>query len=308
MFTVDRCKAHSFCAKTVKKKYMNWPGCKHLSYVHFVICHLSFVIAPIAPSGARGATPLDCLTGRFVVIGQEPDSGRTYSGSVSVRREGDRLLIKKTVHGKLISGTGTVAIEAESPVLEVAYRVESGTVIAGFEFRCGDHNQPRASGWVSPVDGDFSQRNRLGLEVWYYDRAPPMVPPSILHRSPSLSKERASVREDLLGLFEGKFRVIGLDIGSGQVYTGRIIAKPDSGILGIMGTVNGKVSTGALTLSPNQSLVIARYRMGRQTVGAVLNEQTVGDNYPRLCGYFFSINPSGVSAANPRLETWFYDW
>jgi hypothetical protein len=284
------------------------PRRKNLSYGQFVICYLLFVIVPAAP-GATGVLEdsLACLPGKFVVVGQEPDSGRTYRGSVSVRRQGDQLLIEKTVNGELISGTGTIAIEAETPVLKVQYRIESHTIIAGFEFRCGDQNQPRASGWVSPVDGDLSQRNRLGLEVWYYDRAPPAVAPSI-RRSADLSKERGSASDDLLNLLRGKFRVIGYVIGSGQVYTGRIVGTPDAGLLSITGRIQGKPTTGELTLSPNRSLVIARYRTGNRMVGAFLNEQTVGDNYPRLCGYFYLIHSSAASAANPRLETWFYDW
>jgi hypothetical protein len=275
---------------------------------------LSFVIiASTVPSCVNAATVEDslvCLPGKFLVVGQEPDSGRTYFGFVSVSRHGDRLLIEKHVQRELISGTGIIAVEAENPVLEVTYHVGSHMVTAGFEFRWGSQSQPRASGWVSPVDGDLSQRNRLGLEVWYYDRAPPVDSPLILNRSANLFKKRVSAQDDLLGLLEGKFRVIGCEIDSGRVYIGRIIAKRNVGKLKITGAINGNPSSGELTLSPDRFLVVAKYRTGSQTVSALLNEQTVGDNYPRLCGYFYSLASSGavVSTGTPRLETWFYDW
>lgn len=246
------------------------------------------------------------LPGRFIVVGQEPDSGRTYHGSVSVTRQGERLLIQKNIQGELISGTGTIVFEPETPVLEVAYRVGSHTITAGYEFRSGDQDQPRASGWVSPVDGDLAHRNRLGLEAWYYDRAPTASPPSILNQS---TKKRHDTADDRLGLFEGKFRVIGQEIGSGRIYTGRITAKPDGGILKISGTINGKVSVGELILSDGDHFsLVAKYRSGNEWLGAILNEQTVGDNYPRLCGYFYSVSGKVIFAAGPRLETWFYDW
>ena len=106
---------------------------------------------------------LACLPGKFLVVGQEPDSGPTYSGSVSVTRQGDRLLNEKTIEGKLISGTGVIMLEPETPVLEVKYRVGSHSVTAGYEFRCGDQHQPRASGWVSPLNA------KPILETWFYD-------------------------------------------------------------------------------------------------------------------------------------------
>jgi hypothetical protein len=40
------------------------------------------------------------------------------------------------------------------------------------------------------------------------------------------------------------------------------------------------------------------------------NVQTVGDNDPRICGYFYPVSSAGKIIANvsPKLETWFFDW
>jgi hypothetical protein len=36
----------------------------------------------------------------------------------------------------------------------------------------------------------------------------------------------------------------------------------------------------------------------------------VGDNYPRICGYFYPVSDSSqvIPNSSPRLETWFFDW
>jgi hypothetical protein len=251
------------------------------------------------------------LPGKFMVVGQEPDSGKTYSGSVSITRQGDRLFVQKIIQGGVISGMGTIMFEPEAPVLEVEYHVGLNTVRAGYEFSCGDKNQPRASGWVSPVDGDLTHRSRLGLEVWYYDQAVPS-PPSVPNQAPKDSSKR-STASDLLGLFEGRFRVIGQELGSGKIYTGTVTAKSDGLKLAIKRTVNGQVTHGELDLNlsaDDRFSLVAKYRVGREMVFSMLNHWAVGDNYPRLSGYFYSADASGKAILNdkPTLETWFYDW
>jgi hypothetical protein len=60
------------------------------------------------------------------------------------------------------------------------------------KYRRDDMSQPRVSGWVSPVDGGFEQRDRLGLEVWYYDRPAPPPPSSFRLKNPEAHHSAAA--------------------------------------------------------------------------------------------------------------------
>ena len=53
-----------------------------------------------------------------------------------------------------------------------------------------------------------------------------------------------------------------------------------------------------------------RCRVGRQSMVSQASVQMVGDNYPRICGYFYPVTNAGkiVTTASPKLETWFFDW
>jgi hypothetical protein len=259
------------------------------------------------PYSKRKEESLACLSGKFRVIGQEPGSGQTYTGSVSVIRQGDHLLVQRIINGEIVSGTGVILFELEAPVLEVAYRIGSKTVRAGYEFRCGDNNQPRASGWVYPAEGDSKRREQPGLEVWYYNR----LLPAIAQNWDDSKGQRLD--PDFNSFFEGKFRVIGEELGSGKVYTGTLTARVKGKTLQMKRVIDGQVSAGELIVNLSGSdrhSLTATFRVGKQPIRSRLTEQTVGDNYPRICGYFYPVDRSGkaIPTNSPLLETWFYDW
>ena len=249
------------------------------------------------------------LVGRSKVIGSEPASGKTYEGFVVVSRQGDRLFVKKTINGEVTTGIGTIKFEPETPVLEVAFNGKEPRVTAGYEFRCGDCNQPRASAFIAPVGDNLTGRERFGLEVWYRNRpAPAPLPDQAWSRFAKDDPES----DDLVRLYEGKYRIIGEDTETGRLYTGTVRLTRKHYHLQMKRSVEGKGSSGELVIdvsSKSKSALIARCRLGNQAAVSVLNVQGVGDNYPRICGYFYPLDASGnfIPGAHPTLETWFFD-
>ena len=81
----------------------------------------------------------------------------------------------------------------------------------------------------------------------------------------------------------------------------------------INGWIDGQRSKGEFVserLSSKEPIVLVKCRIGHQSLVSLVNVQTVGDNYPRICGYFYPVTDSGaiIATAEPRLETWFFDW
>src|ERR1700747_842787 len=73
-------------------------------------------------------TTLSSLVGRFIVVGSQPVSGKTYRGSVIVTRQGYSLHVRELIDGKARLGTGTIEFEPETPTLELV--VEKSAIMA----------------------------------------------------------------------------------------------------------------------------------------------------------------------------------
>jgi hypothetical protein len=271
------------------------------------------VLSPVASSSGHFANEreklLPLFVGTFKVIGCQPDSGKPYDGSVVVIRKGLELFVQESINGRTRTGTGSIMFEPETPTLEVEFS-DSG-ILVGYELgSSGDTRQPRAGGWVDPRGNNRVDRKRLGMEVWYNHQPAP---------SPAFEQtklQRASlspIPADLLGFYQGDYRVIGEETGTGRLYTGRIQAKREGERLTIEGWVDGQHSKGEFVserLSAKHPVILIKCRIGHQSLLSLVNVQTVGDNYPRICGYFYPVGDTGViiTTAKPRLETWFFDW
>ncbi len=270
------------------------------------------VLSPVASPGHlvnEREKLLPLFVGTFKVIGCQPDSGKPYDGSVVVTRKGLELFVQESINGHTRTGTGSIMFEPETPTLEVEFG-DSG-ILVGYELgSSGDTRQPRASGWADPAGNNRADRNRLGMEVWYNHQPAP---------SPAFEQtelQRASLNPtpaDLLGFYEGDYRIIGEESGTGRLYSGRIQAKRDGQRLMIEGWIDGQRTKGQFVserLSPKHPVILIKCRIGHQSLLSLAYVQTVGDNYPRICGYFYPVGDTGaiITTAKPRLETWFFDW
>ena len=251
-------------------------------------------------------TTLSALVGHFIVVGCEPNSEQTYRGSVVVARRGNNLHVQELIDGKTRTGTGTIEFEPESPTLEVVF--EQSGVRAGFEtWPPGERAQPRASGWVNLAAGDYHGRQKLGMEVWYDDQKPPDLASVQMQINRVLKDQKDP---ELLPIAVGDYRVIGEDTGTGRVYTGKVRAQSAGNHLKIDGSIDGKVVRGEMVRFANWKPTLIKYRAGAQSMLSFAGGYGVGDNYPRICGYFYPTSDSGrvIPNASPRLETWFFDW
>jgi hypothetical protein len=253
-------------------------------------------------------TTLSSLVGRFIMIGSQPVTGKTYRGSVVVTRQGNSLQVRELIDGKTRIGTGTIEFEPETPTLEVTF--ESG-IRAGYETwpSGAKRRQPRASGWVELANGDYHGPDRLGMEVWYDDQSPPN-PASAQTEIDSIVKNQLKPDADLQQIFIGDYRIVGEDTDTGRVYTGTVRVRLTGKRLTIHGSVDGKVVRGDMVCFPDSTPLLIKYRLGAQSMLSFAGGYGVGDNYPRICGYFYPLSHPGhvMPNSSPRLETWFFDW
>jgi hypothetical protein len=253
-------------------------------------------------------TTLASLVGHFMVVGSQPVTGKTYRGSVVVTRQGNSLHIQELIDGKTRDGTGTVEFQPEAPTLEVVF--EKTGIRASFgTWPSGATQQPRASGWVELASGDYHDRERLGMEVWYDDQRPPDYA-SVQRQIDSVSKDLPEADTELMQVDAGNYRIVGEDTGTGKVYTGKVKVKFTGKRLTIHGSIDGKVAHGEMVCFADAKPTLIRYQVGAQSMLSFAGVYGVGDNYPRICGYFYPLSDSNqiIPTSSPRLETWFFDW
>jgi hypothetical protein len=253
-------------------------------------------------------TMLSSLVGRFIVVGSQPVTGKTYRGSVVVTRQGNSLHVRELIDGKARIGTGTIEFEPEAPTLEVVF--EKGGFRASYgTWPSGVRQQPRASGWVGLANGDYHDREQLGMEVWYNDQRPP-DPASVQRQLNGVLKNRLKTDAELMQVDVGHYSIVGEETGTGRVYTGKVRVQFAGKRLRIDGSIDGKIARGEMVCFTDSKPTLMKYREGAQSMVSFAGVYGVGDNYPRICGYFYPLSASGqiISNLSARLETWFFDW
>ena len=253
-------------------------------------------------------TTLSSLVGRFIVVGSQPVSGKTYRGSVVVTRQGHRLHVRELIDGKARLGTGTIEFEPETPTLEVVFE-KSGIRASYGTWPSGVRQQPRASGWVGLVNGDYHEREQLGMEVWYDDQRPPDSG-SVQRQLNSVSENRPKMDAELMQVDVGDYRIVGEDTGTGRVYAGKVRIQFTGKRLTIDGSIDGKIARGEMVCFTDSKATLIKYQVGTHSMLSFAGGYGVGDNYPRICGYFYPVPDSSqvIPNSSPRLETWFFDW
>ncbi|MBV9878437.1 MAG: hypothetical protein JO025_27140 [Verrucomicrobia bacterium] len=293
------------------------------------ICHLVFYVFAISVSGmikAIGAevakdphrlsdyftrtreTTLSSLVGRFIVVGSQPITGKTYRGSVVVTRQDSRLHVRELIDGKARIGIGTIEFEPEAPTLEVLFE-KSGIRASYGSWPSRVKQQPRASGWVGLANEGYHDRERLGTEVWYNDQPLP-DPASVQRQLSSVLKNQLKTDAELMQVDVGDYRIVGEDTGTGRVYTGKVRVQFTGKRLTIDGSIDGKIARGEMVCFTDSKPALIKYRTGTHSMLSFAGGYGVGENYPRICGYFYPVSDSSqvIPNSSPRLETWFYDW
>lgn len=150
---------------------------------------------------------------------------------------------------------------------------------------------------------------RLGMEVWYNNQSPP-DPTFVQAELNSALKDQPETDPELLQMDIGDYRIIGADTGTGRVYTGEVRVRFTGERLTIKGSIDGKAVRGEMVRLAHFHRDLIRYRVGAQSMLSFVGGYSVGDNYPRFCGYFYPQSDPDHVIPNtpPRLETWFFDW
>ena len=93
----------------------------------------------------------DFMVGTYELIGRKPDSTVTYSGKVTLRAEGNRLQVIRTVAGKTCKCTAhfdTIAGDDRIPVLRMRFVLENIEYQASYLWQPDPDNYFRFTGKV----------------------------------------------------------------------------------------------------------------------------------------------------------------
>ena len=110
----------------------------------------------------------DFLQGQYQVVGREPDSDRTYTGTVILRKEHGQLKLIRKINGKVIEGVGKVETVTadEIKVLRVRFVQSEKKYEITYLIHSDLDNYARLSGHVYLQDG---KTKRAGLETLFID-------------------------------------------------------------------------------------------------------------------------------------------
>ena len=67
------------------------------------------ILPPSAPAESEFQALMEFLVGAYDLIGRQPDSDELYSGTVTIARQGDRLLVERVINGKTVVGPAAAA-------------------------------------------------------------------------------------------------------------------------------------------------------------------------------------------------------
>jgi len=111
------------------------------------------------------------LSGTYLLVGQESDSGKTYSGRVIFKKQGDHLEVTRIIHGQRITGVGTIE-HALGPdkanVLRVRFNQNKKKFEITYLWRSDLDNYARLSGYVYQPE---KRTAAPGLEALFIDHS-----------------------------------------------------------------------------------------------------------------------------------------
>ncbi len=143
-------------------------------FYYFVVILLAFFMSTTAWSGEKniGKTDneidflYDFLEGEYLLIGKLPDSNKTYSGKVTVKRSPKGLEVVRYVENKKIMGLGRIeyATADKRNVLRVRFKDERREYEATYVI-CSDlDNYARLTGYLYHKNKGTKVP---GLEAWF---------------------------------------------------------------------------------------------------------------------------------------------
>jgi hypothetical protein len=108
------------------------------------------------------------LEGSYHLIGRLPDSNKTYSGRVVLKKMGDKLEVVRMIEGKEIKGIGKIetATADKIKVLRIRFREENKSYEATYLIDSDLDNYGRLTGYLY-IKG--KETKKPGLEALFLD-------------------------------------------------------------------------------------------------------------------------------------------
>ncbi len=106
------------------------------------------------------------LAGKYEIIGRQPDSNVTYTGSGVLNANKHGLEVLRTLNGKTLKGTGRIEFATPDKIKVLRIRFEDGSQKYEGTFMIGSDldNYARLTGCLYLQTG---KTQRLGLEAWF---------------------------------------------------------------------------------------------------------------------------------------------
>ena len=130
-------------------------------------CVLAFVCCGLATRAeALNKGTLTFLAGTYRLIGQMPDSGGLYSGTLKLRVQGSILQVTRMINGHTEQGTASLdtATPDKIPVLTAHFELDHVPYTAVYLWRTDLDNYARISGFFYPEKGEVKTP---GLEALF---------------------------------------------------------------------------------------------------------------------------------------------
>ncbi len=108
------------------------------------------------------------LIGNYAIIGQKPDSDITYSGTLSLELNKDKIIIVRNIDSTIVKATATIdSVTADQiPVLRIRFNENNKDYEGTFLISSDLDNYGRLTGYIYLKD---NSTQRAGLEAWFAD-------------------------------------------------------------------------------------------------------------------------------------------
>jgi hypothetical protein len=118
-------------------------------------------------SSPQSAPPLSFFAASYEMIGKDTISDKTYSGTVSMFEKKGKLMVRRNINGKTVTGEATIIKVIEDiAALEVKFTDNGKKMIATYQIDGDWENYPRLTGYL---DIAGPPRKYAGIEALFYN-------------------------------------------------------------------------------------------------------------------------------------------
>ncbi len=120
-------------------------------------------------SHERSAPPLEFFVGGYEILGKDLQSGRTYSGTITMVKKNGKLEVQKRVNGKVSVGYAMIVrVIDDIPALRIDFTKNDRKLSATYQLDVDWNNYARLTGYL--VTGN-SPRETVAIEALFYSES-----------------------------------------------------------------------------------------------------------------------------------------